>query len=76
MTILSVSLDIGCVRLTERFLRGDPPTADEVSAAVSAIDRELDRAAREIPLLADAGGSARLSDWPEPSRRWPAWSWA
>ena len=58
--VLSVSLDIGCVRLTERFLRSDPPTADEVSAAASAIGRELDRAAREIPLLVDAGGSARL----------------
>ena len=55
-----MSLDIGCVRLTERFLRSDPPTADEVSAAASAIGRELDRAAREIPVLADAGGSARL----------------
>ena len=32
--ILSVSLDIGCVRLTERFLPGDPPTATEVAAAV------------------------------------------
>ena len=29
--ILSVSLDIGCVRLTERFLHGDPPTAAEVA---------------------------------------------
>ena len=29
-----MSLDIGCVRLTERFLRGDPPTAAEVAAAV------------------------------------------
>ena len=39
--ILSVSLDIGCVRLTERFLRGDPPTASEVADAVEAnLDRE------------------------------------
>ena len=58
--VLSVSLDIGCVRLTERFLRSDPPTAEEVSDAAGAIGRELDRAAREIPLLAVAGGSARL----------------
>ncbi|MFC4002776.1 exopolyphosphatase [Prauserella oleivorans] len=27
------SVDIGCVRITERALAGDPPTADEVAAA-------------------------------------------
>lgn len=27
------SLDVGCVRLTERFLRSDPPAADELAAA-------------------------------------------
>jgi exopolyphosphatase / guanosine-5'-triphosphate,3'-diphosphate pyrophosphatase len=26
------SFDLGCVRLTERFLRSDPPTADELAA--------------------------------------------
>src|SRR5262249_29458836 len=26
-----VSVDIGCVRITERFLRSDPPTAEELS---------------------------------------------
>ncbi len=58
--VRSVSLDIGCVRLTERFLRGDPPTARQVSDAVKAIGQELDRAAREIPLPAEADGSTRL----------------
>ena len=58
--ILSVSLDIGCVRLTERFLPGDPPTAAEVAAAVQAIEAELDRAAEVIPPLADVSRSARL----------------
>jgi exopolyphosphatase / guanosine-5'-triphosphate,3'-diphosphate pyrophosphatase len=28
-----VSLDLGCVRLTERFLASDPPTTDEVRAS-------------------------------------------
>ncbi len=28
------SVDIGCVRLTERCLPGDPPTAEEIAAAV------------------------------------------
>jgi exopolyphosphatase / guanosine-5'-triphosphate,3'-diphosphate pyrophosphatase len=58
--ILSVSLDIGCVRLTERFLPGDPPTATEVTAAVQAIEAELDRAAEVIPPLAEASRSAEL----------------
>jgi exopolyphosphatase/guanosine-5'-triphosphate,3'-diphosphate pyrophosphatase len=28
----AVSLDMGCVRMSERFLRGDPPRAEEVAA--------------------------------------------
>ena len=36
----SVSLDVGSVRLTERFLRGDPPTHDELEACAAAV-REL-----------------------------------
>jgi len=58
--ILSVSLDIGCVRLTERYLPGDPPTSAEVATAVQAMEAELDRAAAEIPPLADASRSAEL----------------
>ncbi len=33
----SVSLDVGCVRLTERFLLSDPPTADELDAAAARV---------------------------------------
>ena len=58
--ILAVSLDIGCVRLTERFLHGDPPTAAETAAAVVAIGTELDRAAGAIGALVDAGRPRRL----------------
>lgn len=36
------SLDIGSVRLTERCLRSDPPTADEIAQAVAVIDAALD----------------------------------
>src|SRR5829696_3708986 len=32
-----VSLDLGCVRVTERFLHSDPPTREEVEAASSAV---------------------------------------
>ncbi len=58
--VLSLSMDIGCVRLTERYLRGDPPGEDEVAAAIGAIGAELDRAQRELPELGGLDRSARL----------------
>ncbi len=38
----SVSMDIGSVRLHERHLHSDPPTAAEVAACVADIDQHLD----------------------------------
>ncbi|MCD4536349.1 exopolyphosphatase [Nocardioides sp. cx-169] len=38
----AASMDIGSVRLHERHLRSDPPTADEVAACVADIDAALD----------------------------------
>lgn len=38
----AVSMDIGSVRLHERHLHGDPPTAVEVAACVADIDQHLD----------------------------------
>src|SRR5688500_4815645 len=38
----AVSMDIGSVRLHERHLHADPPTAAEVAACVADIDRHLD----------------------------------
>jgi exopolyphosphatase/guanosine-5'-triphosphate,3'-diphosphate pyrophosphatase len=35
------SVDIGCVRLTERHLRSDPPSPEQVAAAVADIDAAL-----------------------------------
>ncbi len=34
---IRISLDIGSVRLTERFLRSDPPTQDELDACAAAV---------------------------------------
>ena len=43
------SVNIGCVRMTERHLHGDPPTGAEVAAATADIDAALDLAAGAIP---------------------------
>jgi exopolyphosphatase / guanosine-5'-triphosphate,3'-diphosphate pyrophosphatase len=44
----AVSTDIGCVRLTERHLRADPPTAGQVGAATADIDAAIDTAAAAV----------------------------
>jgi exopolyphosphatase/guanosine-5'-triphosphate,3'-diphosphate pyrophosphatase len=44
------SMDVGCVRVTERYLRSDPPTSFEIQAAASAVDQVLDAAGRHVPL--------------------------
>jgi exopolyphosphatase/guanosine-5'-triphosphate,3'-diphosphate pyrophosphatase len=44
------SVDIGCVRLTERHLRHDPPTAEQIAAAQADVDNAIDRARRDVPL--------------------------
>lgn len=48
--IVGLSVDIGCVRLTERYLADDPPSAEQRAAATSAIDSALDRVAQVVPL--------------------------
>jgi exopolyphosphatase/guanosine-5'-triphosphate,3'-diphosphate pyrophosphatase len=44
------SMDVGCVRITERHLLGDPPTADEVASARADVRAALDVAAAVVPL--------------------------
>jgi len=44
------SVDVGCVRMTERHLHGDPPTPAEVTAARLDIEAAVDQAARTVPL--------------------------
>jgi exopolyphosphatase/guanosine-5'-triphosphate,3'-diphosphate pyrophosphatase len=46
----AISVNIGCVRMTERHLRGDPPTAAEVAAATADIDAALDMVADALPV--------------------------
>jgi len=49
-----VSIDVGCVRITERFLHGDPPRPEELSQALSVVRDYLDDVRRELPGVDDA----------------------
>ncbi len=49
-----ISVDVGCVRLTEQFLHGDPPEPEELSNAVSAVRDHLADVGREVPGVAGA----------------------
>ena len=44
------SVDIGCVRMTERHLHSDPPTASEVAAARADIEAAISLAQETVPL--------------------------
>lgn len=44
-----VSIDMGCVRLTEQFLHSDPPAPEELSAAVSVVRDHLADVDRDVP---------------------------
>ncbi|WP_277209513.1 Ppx/GppA phosphatase family protein [Isoptericola croceus] len=46
----AVSMDVGSVRLTERHLHSDPPTAAEVGRAAADVTAALDAAAAVVPL--------------------------
>ncbi|OBF26767.1 exopolyphosphatase [Mycobacterium sp. ACS1612] len=46
----SYSADIGCVRLTERCLHSDPPTAAEIAAAREVVREGMGEALRAVPV--------------------------
>ncbi len=45
----AMSLDVGCVRLTEKYLHGDPPLPEELHACLSVTGAHLDDVDREMP---------------------------
>ena len=49
-----VSIDMGCVRLTEKFLHGDPPAPEELSQAISVVHSFLEDVEREVPAVNEA----------------------
>jgi len=53
-SLSAVSVNIGCVRLTERHLHDDPPTRDQIASATEDIDAALATVADSMP-----AGSAR-----------------
>jgi exopolyphosphatase/guanosine-5'-triphosphate,3'-diphosphate pyrophosphatase len=46
----AISVNIGCVRMTERHLHGDPPTGAELAVATTDIDAALDSVTSAIPV--------------------------
>jgi exopolyphosphatase/guanosine-5'-triphosphate,3'-diphosphate pyrophosphatase len=49
-----VSLDMGCVRITEQYLESDPPSPEELSNAVSAVRDLVADVPRVVPGATDA----------------------
>ncbi len=52
--LAAVSLQLGCVRLTERFFHGDPPASDELLAAEAEVAAQLEEAVAVHPALLGA----------------------
>jgi exopolyphosphatase/guanosine-5'-triphosphate,3'-diphosphate pyrophosphatase len=52
---ISLSMDVGAVRVTEAELHGDPPAPDELANAIAVVQAHLDDALRAAPALAEAG---------------------
>jgi len=46
----AISVNIGCVRMTERHLHGDPPDRRQVAEATADIDAALDLVAEAVPV--------------------------
>ena len=49
-----LSVDVGCVRLTEAWLHSDPPAPEELSQAISVVQAYLDDVDRELPAAGEA----------------------
>jgi exopolyphosphatase / guanosine-5'-triphosphate,3'-diphosphate pyrophosphatase len=43
-------MDVGCVRMTERHLRSDPPTAEQVEATVADVRAAIAAATGDVPI--------------------------
>ena len=50
----AMSIDVGCVRLTEAYLESDPPAPEELHACIAVTSEHLKDVVRELPAVADA----------------------
>ncbi len=48
--VAALSVDIGCVRLTERHLHDDPPQPGQIAAATADVDAALEVVAAKVPV--------------------------
>jgi exopolyphosphatase/guanosine-5'-triphosphate,3'-diphosphate pyrophosphatase len=55
------SIDVGCVRITEQFLRSDPPAPEELSQAVSVVRDYLGDVVRDLPEVHDVKTAVGLA---------------
>ena len=49
-----MSIDVGCVRLTEKWIHTDPPAPEELHACISVTTQYLEDVVREHPQMRDA----------------------
>ena len=50
----SMSVDVGCVRMTEKYLHSDPPRPEELTNCIGEVTQHLEDVVREVPLTATA----------------------
>lgn len=59
--VSAVSIPIGAVRLTERHLKSDPPTREELAALEADIDARLPPLPSGVPIIGTAGTATTLA---------------
>ncbi|XBH21889.1 Ppx/GppA phosphatase family protein [Jonesiaceae bacterium BS-20] len=48
--VAAYSMNVGCVRMTERHMQEDPPTKEEIAAAAKDVNAAIDEASKVVPI--------------------------